>query len=362
MWTGTVALTIVYISTAFGLPPFRDVNNDRPGTADSLINFPEENKDVYYKHMTLPLSTFVGENKFEYGCSAFLLKPNEYIVEYLPLGERDDTYHITISVCDIPYDESPVWECINPAHVCKNQRREVMYAWTNGAPGWILPEYAGVYTGDKQQYIILQVHGRDDISDERAADSAHFRLKIQKTRPPLDAAISIYSVGGYVPAHVENFTADVACVWNMTTPSPVIAYGLHTHSRGLAQSGYIVRNGKWIEIGRGDPLYPLVLFDVTDRNLMLHPGDIIATRCTYRNTGDTDISMGSTHLNEMCNLFLHYGVSHENLAETKSMSCSSSAQNSDWEIFDHIPVDASNPNGDTDQARYVKKYQLTHNY
>ncbi|XP_033762416.1 peptidyl-glycine alpha-amidating monooxygenase B-like [Pecten maximus] len=361
MWTAV--LTLVYISSALALPPYRiDKNDGRLDIAPPPVALPDEKKDVYYQHMRLPLSTFVGENKVEYGCSAFPLKADEYIVEYLPLGKRDDTYHITISVCDAPYDDSPVWECINPAHVCKGQKREVMFAWTNGAPGWTLPDYAGVFTGNKSQYIILQVHGRDDISDERAADFAHLRLKIQRTRPQLDAAIGIYSVGGHIPAHVENFTADVACEWNMTTPSPIIAYGLHTHSRGIAQSGYIVRNGEWIEIGRGDPLYPLVLFDVTDRNLWLQPGDIIASRCTYRNTGDTNIPMGFTHLKEMCNLFLHYGVPHESLAETRSLSCSSNAQQSQWEIFDNIPVDASNPSGDTDQARYVKAFHLTHNY
>ncbi|XP_060079137.1 peptidyl-glycine alpha-amidating monooxygenase B-like [Ylistrum balloti] len=319
--------------------------------------------EVYYKHMKLPLSTFVGEKKIEYGCSAFPLKADEYITEYLPIGKRNDLYHITVSVCDTPYDKSPIWECINPSHVCKNSKREFLYSWTNGAPGWTLPEGTGIYTGNRSKYVIMQVHGRDDISDERVKDFAHMRLKIQTTRPQVAAAVSMYTGYGYIPPHVDNFTVDTACVWNKTTPVPILAYGIHTHTRGLALSGYIVRDGQWIEIGRGDPLYPLTMFDITDRKMRILPGDIIATRCTYRNTDNTRVSMGFTHVREMCNYFVYYGVTPDKIASTKAIACGGNAQGTGWDqLFDNIPADASDPTGDTEQSRYVKKYHLTKNY
>ncbi|XP_033748975.1 peptidyl-glycine alpha-amidating monooxygenase A-like [Pecten maximus] len=319
--------------------------------------------EVYYKHMKLPLSTFVGEKKIEYGCSAFALKENEFIMEYLPVGERNDLYHITVSVCDTPYSDSPIWECIDPSHVCKDSKREFLYSWTNGAPGWTLPENTGIYTGGRPRYFILQVHGRDDISEERVKDFAHMRLKIRTSRPRLAAAVSMYAVDGYIPPHVDNFMADTACEWNSTTPAPILAYGIHTHTRGVALSGYIVRNGEWIEIGRGDPLYPLTMFDITGRNMLLQPGDIVATRCTYRNNGDTRVEMGFTHLKEMCNYFVYYGITPDKIAATKAKVCSGNAQGRGWEeLFDKIPADASDPGGDTEQSRYVRKYHLTRNY
>ncbi|XP_069134180.1 uncharacterized protein [Argopecten irradians] len=134
---------------------------------------------VYYKHLTLPLSTFVGENKVEYGCEAFPLKADEYIAEYLPIGERDDVHHITVGMCDEPYSDAAIWECVDPNHVCKNTKRVFLYSWTNGAPGWTLPKDTGIYTGDRARHFILQVHGRDDISDECVAEFAHMRLKIR---------------------------------------------------------------------------------------------------------------------------------------------------------------------------------------
>ncbi|OWF38813.1 peptidyl-glycine alpha-amidating monooxygenase B-like [Mizuhopecten yessoensis] len=360
MMTGSVVLVVFVCARAvLGLPYLRKA--DHYNDSGPLLKLPDLNKEVYYQHMKLPLRTFVGEKKIEYGCSAFPLKADEYIVEYLPIGERDDVYHITVDVCDVPYDEAPIWECVDPTHVCKDHKREFLYSWTNGAPGWTLPENTGIYTGNKPRYVIIQVHGRDDISEERVSDFAHMRLKIRTTRPRLAAAVSRYAGTGSIPPHVENFTVDTACVWNRTTPTPILAYGIHTHGRGVALSGYIVRKGKWIEIGRGDPVYPLTMFDITERNIWLQPGDVVATRCTYRNTGNTRIQMGFNHVNEMCNYFLYYGVSSDSIAEAKSLACS--REGGGWDqLFDNIPADASDPSGDTEQSRFVKKYHLTRSY
>ncbi|XP_069134657.1 peptidyl-glycine alpha-amidating monooxygenase B-like isoform X2 [Argopecten irradians] len=315
---------------------------------------------VYYKHLTLPLSTFVGENKVEYGCAAFPLEADEYITEYLPIGERDDVHHITVGMCDEPYSDSAIWECVDPNHVCKNTKRVFLYSWTNGAPGWTLPKDTGIYTGDRARYFILQVHGRDDISD-RVAEFAHMRLKIRTNKPRMAAAISLYNINGYIPPHVDKFTVDTACEWNRTAPAPILAYGLHTHSKGVALSGYIVRRGQWIEIGRGNPLYPLVMFDVTYKGLVLYPGDIVATRCTFRNTGDTKVDIGYSHVQDMCNFFLYYGVNSNDIAGTKTLNCIGNTQDEGWQ-FDNIPSDASEPGGDTDQLKYIRKYNMTKSY
>ncbi|OWF34474.1 uncharacterized protein LOC110445049 [Mizuhopecten yessoensis] len=108
MMSGSVVLVVFVCARAvLGMPSLRIA--DHYNDSEPLLKLPDLKQEVYYQHMKLPLRTFVGEKKIEYGCSAFPLKADEYIVEYLPIGERDDVYHITVDVCDVPYDEAPIW-------------------------------------------------------------------------------------------------------------------------------------------------------------------------------------------------------------------------------------------------------------
>lgn len=65
----------------------------------------------------------------------------------------------------------------------------------------------------------------------------------------------------------------------------------------------------------------------------------------------------------MCNVYVHYGVPHDAPHDIRMMKCAASAQDFHWEDhFDTIPVRASDPSGDTDQAYYVKLHglEITH--
>ena len=58
--------------------------------------------------------------------------------------------------------------------------------------------------------------------------------------------------------------------------------------------------------------------------------------------------------NEMCNLYIHYGVPHNAPAYVRTTSCVANIQDYTWEdTFTDIPSLASDTSGDTDQNRYV---------
>ena len=72
--------------------------------------------------------------------------------------------------------------------------------------------------------------------------------------------------------HVKQFQSKIVNAYNKL----YICF-FNLYYSGTSISGYIIRNGTWIEIGRGDPNYPLVLYDVTHKTLEMKNGDIIVS-------------------------------------------------------------------------------------
>ncbi|XP_033762778.1 peptidyl-glycine alpha-amidating monooxygenase A-like [Pecten maximus] len=310
--------------------------------------------------LQIPLSSFVGPDKVQYACISVPLKANEYIVDFQPHSPSGGVHHMALYSCVEPYERHSVWECIDPKHVCKTAtEKRGVYAWNLGAPGWTLPSYTGIFTGNSSGFLVFQIHGRHDLTQNHLDKYGSIALEFRTKRPPLDTVMKVYGSDGYIPANTLGFTTDVACTWDMSISAPIVGYALHTHDYGVAVSAYLIRNGTWIEIGRVDPRYSMVTYDTSVRNLHVHPGDTVAVRCTYDNHGTTDVQMGYKHSDEMCNMFFYYAIPHS-FAETSTMTpCSNNAQDFHWEdVFDNIPSLASDVSGDTDQNRYMKTHHL----
>ena len=79
----------------------------------------------------------------------------------------------------------------------------------------------------------------------------------------------------------KEFTLNVGCRLNLPYAMVPILYRTHTHELGTAVSGYVVRDNKWIELGRKSPQDPQAFYPVSTPNLILTNRDIIATRCTF---------------------------------------------------------------------------------
>lgn len=65
---------------------------------------------------------------------------------------------------------------------------------------------------------------------------------------------------------------------------------------------------RWTLLGKEDPQLPQMFNPVVDKSTTLTQGDIIASRCTIANNGDTDVSVGPTRRDEMCNFYVMYWV------------------------------------------------------
>lgn len=314
-------------------------------------------EDEFYKRtFSIPLRLFDG--KTTYYCISQPIAADQYMFEFKPIVERDLIKHMSFSLCDEPYSTEPIWDCIDSKRVCKGPR-DSLYAWTNYAPGLKLPKNSGIHTGHKRRYLVFQMHGPPQGVKEGDINKwATMVVKFRSSRPRYHAATGAFGNTGNIPPHVKHFKTDSACMWNITGRVPILSYALHSHLLGRTASAYIIRNGQWIEIGKGDPRYPVTYFDITDRHLYLEKGDIMAVRCTFNNPTDRYVKFGHHATDEMCNLYMFYGTDTDAPQEDRSYICSSDSRSYHWEDhFQNIPQDSTDISGNTDQRLYKNAHK-----
>jgi len=270
-------------------------------------------------------------------------------------------HHMSIHVCERPYSKDPYWSCAEKEEVCGSSGRLPLFEWGRDAPGWTVHEEFGLPVDRDHRHVVLQIHMKEGIkaSDTVPLDYSGLKVSLRTSQPKYEIAMGVLGNVGYIPETPTVTTTDSACKWPLPMTVPLAAYSIHTHNLGQAVSAYIIRNGRWIEIGRGDPGYPEMVMDVADKGLTIQPGDVLAARCTFQNDKGHDVKFSSDHGDEMCNVYLHYGVKSDTPAEVRMLHCAADAPRFKWEnYFESTPADASESNGDTDQARMVKRLGL----
>jgi hypothetical protein len=93
----------------------------------------------------------------------------------------------------------------------------------------------------------------------------------------------------------------------------VFAFRVHAHIHGDVNAAYRVRNNQWTELVIGDPQWPQAFYR-TKETYEIRQGDILVGSCTYHNDDSHGVSVGGTHHDEMCNVYLMYYTDNKNAA------------------------------------------------
>jgi hypothetical protein len=136
------------------------------------------------------------------------------------------------------------------------------------------------------------------------------------------------------------------------------AVRVHAHVHGDVNTAYRVRNDEWTQIAKGDPQLPQAFYPMK-QVLEIKEGDILLGMCTYHNNETRTVYPGSTHTDEMCNIYIMYYT--QNAQEVMSM-CSG---NSNPELEQKIPADAKiKPinNKDSSSQSSTALYEHRHPY
>jgi peptidylglycine monooxygenase len=135
----------------------------------------------------------------------------------------------------------------------------------------------------------------------------------QKT--PKSAGVYRTATFGRFPPH-KTTKSEAACQLETDIVLHPFAFRVHTHALGRVVTGYKVSgNMQWTLLGKDDPQLPQMFNPTTDKSTTLTGGDIVATRCTMVNDLDSEVVVGPTRKDEMCNFYIMFWVEGEEVPD-----------------------------------------------
>ncbi|XP_012660079.1 peptidyl-glycine alpha-amidating monooxygenase isoform X2 [Otolemur garnettii] len=275
-----------------------------------------------------------------YFCMSMRLPVDEeaFVIDFKPRASMDTVHHMLLFGCNMPSSTGSYWFC--DEGTCAD-KANILYAWARNAPPTRLPKGVGFRVGGEtgSKYFVLQVH-YGDISAFRDNHKDCSGVSLHLTRLPQPLIAGMYlmmSVDTVIPAGEKVVNSDISCHYK-NYPMHVFAYRVHTHRLGKVVSGYRVRNGQWMLIGRQSPQLPQAFYPV-EHPVDVSFGDLLAARCVFTGEGRTEAThIGGTSSDEMCNLYIMYYMEAQ-----RAVSFMTCTQNVAPDTFGTIPAEANVP-------------------
>uniref|UniRef100_A0A4W4H153 Peptidylglycine alpha-amidating monooxygenase n=1 Tax=Electrophorus electricus TaxID=8005 RepID=A0A4W4H153_ELEEL len=259
-----------------------------------------------------------------------------YIVDFVPHASMDTAHHMLLYGCRAPYSTKGFWDCGTEQGTCQDEAK-IMYAWARNAPPTNLPKDVGFKVGGDTQitYFVLQLH-YGDVNSFRGIIT-DLILYLPSRQPYVAGMYLMMSLDTVIPPGKTVTNADIACTY-LSYPMYPFAFRTHTHRLGKVVSGYRIRNGQWMLIGRQSPQLPQAFYPVSNA-IDVRYGDTLAARCVFTGEGRTGKTrIGGTSNDEMCNFYIMYYM--DNKHAVPYMDCMDHGTSG---LFRGIPAEASVP-------------------
>ena len=257
-------------------------------------------KDVY----KIKLSNVTTKEEDSYMCMDWSppFSGKHFIVGFEVIPDNPDVHHILLFACS----GSP--KRLGNAGECNEQCEPgyIYFAWARNAPSTNLPKDVGFVIGANEiDYLQIQVHYRTVIT---TPDQTQLLLKITSDQLPNSAGVFLMASDKVViPANAKTIIGNVSCLYTDNSELHPFAYRTHAHMLGKVLSAYVVHGSNWTQIGKGNPNWPQAFWPVTNSDIVIQKGDYLVAKCVYSSEGHhSDVRIGSTHNDEMCNFYIMY--------------------------------------------------------
>nr|CUU00459.1 hypothetical transcript [Hymenolepis microstoma] len=233
-----------------------------------------------------------------------------YVTGFKPIV-NDSVHHIILSSCDewMPIDTTPFPDS------CHSQcRTHILYAWAHHGSPLMLPEGSAFEIGKNTEIksLSMEVHySRRVEKPDYATIELTYTLDPQPNRAGI---ILLYNDITTIPPHVQHFPSNISCTLHTNAPLRVIGVRVHSHdlNRGVYSYVYRPSDDEYHLIAKSNAQWPQTFYKPTQLSAESDPtylrnGDILMGRCVYDSMDrDTTTEMGSTHADEMCNVYIMY--------------------------------------------------------
>ncbi len=185
---------------------------------------------------------------------------------------------------------------------------KLVAGWAPGGNNLELPPEAGFPQEPGTTHWVLQLHYNNALNLAGATDQSGYELCTTEQLRPNDAGVLAFGSTKFTipPRASHTIRCDYALPSSfqgvkMFNASP------HMHTRGVAMSTERVPGGN----GAPQMVFEQKKFDFENQanfpiTASVAPGDVMRTRCTWKNPGDTQIGFGEGTGDEMCFDFIGY--------------------------------------------------------
>jgi hypothetical protein len=189
-----------------------------------------------------------------------------------------------------------------------NQLKRFVVGWAPGGTTQKTPPNIGLELPNTDERLLLEVHYNNPTMLTGIKDKTGVAICTTKTPRAIEAGVITFgSTNIRIPARTRDFEVKGSCDATLTRllPEPVhlLSSFPHMHQRGVRFATWLNRTG-----GTSVPVVEVKTWDFNHQaayphdheQLIIRPGDSVATTCTYTNPGDQEIRFGENTENEMC--------------------------------------------------------------
>ncbi|CAF0855130.1 unnamed protein product [Adineta ricciae] len=221
------------------------------------------------------------------------------IIGYTPLVDMNTAHHMLTYACEKPGRNKPYW---TEGATCKGEEI-IIHGWGRNAPALKLPEDVGFVVGRNTpyKYIVVNIHYMSKLKNDNSGN----QLLLSRTPRKYRAGVLLSGTSDiYLRPKAETIRTPFSCQYD-GPPISIFAIRVHAHQWARVNSLYRVRDKEITQIAKGDPQWPQSFYPLPSP-ITVEVGDYLVGQCVYDNNDNRIIYAGSTHNDEMCNIYAMY--------------------------------------------------------